>query len=223
MQTFLVLLIDVSLVAYAQSLVPYVYKDFSLPASFERTSITKHADWQGVGIELEHLSSQQKINDVIGQFADRLPALTPLWSEQGVLTAGWSTENSSYALYLWADGDQKTEGLLSKLTFPNAATLGNTEKEQTKSVLDWLPANATQLFSMRDLSTGSLAFIQAFNVPVSGAIVLEHLKKQAQENRWLDDLSSLSFVRDAKRLSFWVKTIMGQTIVLVYQTDRDAL
>ena len=222
-QMLLALLVGVSCVIYAQSLVPYVSKDFVLPASFERTSIIKHSDWQGVGIEIEHLSSQQKINDVIGQCADRLPALTPLWSEQGVLTAAWNTESSSYALYLWTSSEQKTEGLLSKLTFSNSTKMSSTEKEQTKSVLDWLPAGATQLFSMRDLSTGSPVFMHAFNIPVSGATVLEHLKKEAQENRWLDDRNSLSFVRDAKRISFWVKTMMGQTIVLIYQTDRDAL
>lgn len=222
-QAGLLLLVSVPFSACAQVFTPYVFQNFSLPPSIERDSIIKQAEWQGVGLELERLYSQQKISEVVGQLADRLPALTPLWSEQGVLTTSWSTETASYALYLWVDGEAKTEGLLSKLTLPNATKVTGTEKDRTASTLEWLPVNAKQLFAMRDLTAGFSVLVEAFSVSASRATVLEHLKKKMQADLWFEESNSLSFIRDAKRLSFWVQTIMGQTIVLIYQTDRDVL
>ena len=76
---------------------------------------------------------------------------------------------------------------------------------------------------MRDLTAGFSVLVEAFSVSASRATVLEHLKKKMQADLWFEESNSLSFIRDAKRLSFWVQTIMGQTIVLIYQTDRDVL
>ena len=222
-QACLLLFVSAPFAACAHAQISFVSQNFSLPPSFECISIIKQAEWQGVGLELKHVYSQQQINEVVAQLADRVPALTPLWSEHGVLTTSWGTDSASYVLYLWADGGQKTEGLLSKLTLSTAKKLPEAANVRASSALDWLPANATQLFSMRDLSMNDPVLIHAFSVPVSRASTLEHLKQQAQNNRWLAESHSLSFTREAKRISFWVKTIMGQTIVLIYQNDRDAL
>ena len=198
-----------------------------LPQAMTRSVIVEKSHWQGAGVELEHLLSEATLEATLEQLATLLPALTPVWSEQGVTRAHWSTDQASYALFLWATETQGTEGLLSGLTLRQPHGLvPNTPVANTSSAhvnaLAWLPGEAAQLFRFVDNTNGSSIVLTSFSVPLISSRVIDHVSRYGQRHGWLRLSDALTFVRDTKRLSFLLHPAQGSTTVLVYETSRDA-
>jgi hypothetical protein len=220
-----------------------------LPQAVTRSVTIEKSTWQGMDIELEHLSSDVAPEATLEQLAMLIPELTPVWSEAEVVRAHWMTSEVSYSLFLWATERQGTEGLLSaiKLTQPKGQ-IKKTSLPASFNALDWLPKQASPLFRFTDASNGLPAALSSFAVPMLSWQLIDHLKSYGERNGWVllkgelsvirdakrppEDLArvrdvkrlheDLSFMRDAKRLSFLVSANDGNTIVLVFETSRDA-
>lgn len=220
-----------------------------LPQAVTRSVMIEKSAWQGMDIELEHLRSDAAPEATLEQLTMLIPELTPVWSEAEVLRAQWITSEVSYSLFLWATERQGTEGLLSaiKLAQPEVQ-VNKTSLPASFSALDWLPKQAAPLFRFTDASNGSPAALSSFAVPMLSWQLIDHLKRYGERNGWLHlqgDLQfvqdanrpptdpahvrdvkllseKLTFIRDAKRLSFLVSINNGSTTVLVFETSRDA-
>lgn len=193
-----------------------------LPQTVTRSVIIDQSAWQGIGVELEYLRSDATPEATLEQFAMLLPELTPVWSEQEVVRAHWTTAQTSFVLLLWATEHQGTEGLLSAVALGQPERLKNTSAPVSFRALDWLPEQAVQLFSFTDASSGLPAVISSFTVPMIASQLIDHLKSYGQRNGWLPLHENLTFIRDAKRLSFLVTGGQGHTTVLVFESSRDA-
>ena len=192
-----------------------------LPQAVTRSVIIDQSAWQGVGVELEYLRSDAKPEATLEQLAMLLPELTPVWSEQEVVRAHWTTAQTSFVLLLWANEHQGTEGLLSAVALGQPDGLKNTSAPVSFRALDWLPKQAAQLFNFIDSSSGLPAVISSFTVPMIASQLTDHLKSYGRRNGWLLLHDDLTFIRDAKRLSFLVTGGQGHTTVLVFESSRD--
>ena len=219
-----------------------------LPQAVTRSVMIEKSAWQGMDIELEHLSSDAAPEATLEQLAMLMPELTPVWSEAEVVRAHWMTSEVSYSLFLWATERQGTEGLLSAIALAQPEGLvKKTSLPASFSALDWLPTQAAPLFSFTDASNGLPAVLSSFAVPMLAWQLIDHLKSYGARNGWLHlqgdlqvvrdakqapkDLAhvhdvrrlseDLTFIRDAKRLSFLVSANDGNTTVLVFETSRD--
>jgi len=197
-------------------------KSVTLPQAMTRSVIVDNSEWQGVGVELEHLHSPATLEVTLEQLAMFLPELTPVWSEQGVAQAHWTNTKASYALFLWATQTQTTEGLLLGLMFSHPQSLVRNTVSVPFAALDWLPKQAQQLFRLIDNSGTQPIVLSSFTVATTSSQIADHLKAYGQRNGWVRLLDELTFFRDARRLSFQVMTDQGQTTVLVYETSREA-
>lgn len=197
-------------------------KAIVLPQTVARSVMIENSDWQGAGVELEHLRSHTTLEATLEQLAMLLPALTPVWSEQGVARAHWSNDQTSYALFLWATEAQGTEGLLSSLGLRQADGLVPKTLPAHFMASNWLPSQAVPLFHFVDRSNGHPIALSSFLVPMVASRLIAHLNTYGQRNGWLQLHDELTFLRDAKRLSFRVNPEQGNTMVVVYQTSRDA-
>jgi hypothetical protein len=223
-------------------------QSITLPKAVTRSVIVDQSTWQGMGVELEYLRSDATPEATLEQLAMLLPELTPVWSEQEVLRAHWTSAQTSFVLLLWATEHQGTEGLLSAVALRQPEGPVNTGVPVSFRALDWLPKQAAQLFSFTDSSSGLPAVISSFTVPMIDSQLIAHLKSYGQRNGWLplqvdptlgpeakrppEDLAlvrgakplqqDLTFVRDAKRLSFLVTSGQGHTTVLAFESSRDA-
>jgi hypothetical protein len=197
-------------------------KAIVLPQTVTRSVIVENSEWQGAGVELEHLHSPTKLEATLEQLAMLLPDLTPVWSEQGVVRAHWSNDKASYVLFLWATEIQGTEGLLSGLALDQPNDLIQKTLAAHFTALDWLPSQAVQLFRFVDRSNGHPIVLTSLAVPMLASRLIDHLITYAQQNGWLRLHDELTFFRDTKRLSFQVNSNHGNTTVVVYETSRDA-
>jgi hypothetical protein len=170
-----------------------------LPKAVTRSVIIDQSAWQGMGVELEHLRSDATPEATLEQLAMLLPELTPVWSEQEVVRAHWTTAQTSFVLLLWATEPQGTEGLLSAVTLGQPEGLKNTSAPMSFRALDWLPTQAEQLFNFTDSSSGLPAVISSFTVPVIASQLTDHLKSYGQRNGWLPLQADFTHAPDAKR------------------------
>ena len=199
-------------------------KPLVLPQTITRSMIVDQSQWQGISVELEHLKSPATLEVTLEQLAMALPALTPVWSEQGVVHAHWTSADSSYALFLWANdtqGTEGTEGLLSSLVVGQLEKIASNTVSTPLLALEWLPKQSAQLFSFVDQSSGSPITLSSFTVPLMASLLIPQLKAYGQRNGWLKLPDGLAFIRDSKRLSFYVMADRGSTTVFVYETTRD--
>jgi hypothetical protein len=187
-----------------------------------RSVIVDHSEWQGVEVELEHLHSPATLEVTLEQLARFLPELTPVWSEQGVAQAHWTSDEASFALFLWATHTQTTEGLLSGLGLSQPQSLVRNSVPVQFAAMAWLPKQAQQLFRLIDNSGTQAIALSSFTVTTTSSQLVDHLKAYGQRNGWVRLPDELTFFRDARRLSFQVMTDQGQTTVLVYETSREA-
>jgi hypothetical protein len=220
-----------------------------LPQAVTRSVMIEKSAWQGMDIELEHLSSDTAPEATLEQLAMLIPELTPVWSEAEVVRAHWITSEVSYSLFLWATERHGTEGLLSAIALTKSeGQVKKTSFPASFSALDWLPKQAAPLFRFTDASNGSPAALSSFAVPMLPWQLIDHLKSYGERNGWVllkgdlsvirdakrppEDLArvrdvkrlheDLSFIRDAKRLSFLVSPAQGNTTVFILETSRDA-
>jgi hypothetical protein len=220
-----------------------------LPQAVTRSVMMEKSAWQGMDIELEHLSSDATPEATLKQLTMLIPEFTPVWFEAGVVRAHWITSEISYSLFLWATERHRTEGLLSAIAFTQAeGQVKKTSLPASFNALDWLPKQAAPLFRFTDASNGSPAALSSFAVPMLSWQLIHHLKSYGERHGWLllqrdlqflrdakrppKDLAhvhevrrlseDLTFIRDAKRLSFLVSTNEGNTTVLIFETSRDA-
>ena len=197
-------------------------KSIALPQAVTRSVIVDHSEWQGVDVELEHLHSPATLEVTLEQLARFLPELTPVWTEQGVAQAHWTSDEASYALFLWATQTQTTEGLLSGLMFGQPQSLVRNTVPMQRAALDWLPKQAQQLFRLIDDSGTQPIVLSSFTVATTSSQLADHLKAYGQRNGWVRLPDELTFFRKTRRLSFQVMIDQGETTVLVYETSRDA-
>jgi hypothetical protein len=197
-------------------------QSLALPQTVMRSVIIDQSTWQGMGVELEHLHSEATPEVILEQLALLLPELTPVWFEQDVVRAHWTTTNASYALFLWATENQATEGLLSVVALGSREGQIKATPPVAARALDWLPQQAAPLFSFTDSASGLPAVLSGFAVPLMSSQVIDHLKRYGQRHGWLRLQDDLTFVRDAKRLSFLVSPAQGNTTVFILETSRDA-
>ena len=197
-------------------------KSVALPQAVTRSVIVDNSEWQGVGVELEHLHSSTTLEVTLEQLAMFLPELTPVWSEHGVAQAHWTNTKASYALFLWATQTQTTEGLLSGLIFSQPQSLVRNTVSVQFAALDWLPKQAQQLFRLIDDSGTQPIVLSSFTVATTSSQLADHLKAYGQRNGWVRLPDELTFFRKTRRLSFQVMIDQGETTVLVYETSRDA-
>ena len=201
-----------------------VPKPLALPQSIKRSTIVDQSQWQGIGVELEHLKSHLALEVTLEQLAMALPGLTPIWKEQGLVHAHWTSAQSSYALLLWAndtEDTQGTEGLISSLVFGRFEQKGSNNVSTFVSALEWLPKQSAQLFSFVDQSSGSPITLSSFTVPLMPSLLIPQVKAYGQRNGWLELPPGLTFIRHARRLSFYLMADRGSTTVLVHETTRD--
>lgn len=197
-------------------------KSIALPQAVTRSVIVGHSEWQGVGVELEHLHSAATLEVTLEQLAMFLPELTPVWFEQGVAQAHWTSSAASYALFLWATQTQTTAGILSGLAFGKPqASVRNTAPLQFAAV-DWLPKQSQQLFRLLDDSGHQPIALSSFTVAITSSQLADHLNAYGQRNGWVRLPDELTFFRNARRLSFQIMANQGQTTVLVYEISREA-
>ena len=197
-------------------------KSLALPQAVTRSVIIDNSEWQGVSVELEHLSSSATLEATLEQLAMFLPGLTPVWSEQGVAQAHWIDTKASYALFLWATQTQTTEGLLSGLTLGRPQGVVHKTLPVQFAAIDWVPKQAQQLFRLTDNSGAQAIALSSFTLATTSSQLADHLKAYGQRNGWVRLPDELTFFRDARRLSFQVVTDRGHTTVLVYETSREA-
>lgn len=194
-----------------------------LPQAVTRSVIIEKSAWQGMGIELEHLSSEATPETTLEQLAMLIPELTPVWSEAGVVRAHWTSSEISYALFLWATEHQGTEGVLSSITLAQPEGLvKKTSLPTSASPVEWLPKQASPLFSFTDASNGLPTVLSSFAVPLLPWQLIDHLKSYGERNGWLHLQGDLNFMRGDKRLSFLVSADYGNSTVVVFETSRDA-
>jgi hypothetical protein len=194
-----------------------------LPQAIMRSVMIEKSAWQGMDIELEHLSSDVTPEATLEQLTMLIPELTPVWSEAEVVRAHWMSSEVSYSLFLWATERQGTEGLLSAITLIQPqGQVRQTNLSASFNALDWLPKQAVPLFSFNDASNGVPAVLSSFAIPMLSWQLIDHLKSYGERNGWLLLKSDLTFIRDAKRLSFLVSANEGNTTVLIFETSRDA-
>ncbi len=194
-----------------------------LPQGVTRSVMIEKSAWQGMDIELEHLSSDAAPEATLEQLAMLIPELTPVWSEAEVVRAHWITSGVSYSLFLWATERQGTEGLLSAIALVRPPEkINKTNLPASFNALDWLPKQAALLFSFNDASNGVPAVLSSFAVPIVAWQLIDHLKSYGERNGWLLLKNDLTFIRDAKRMSFLVSPNQGNTTVLIFETSRDA-
>jgi hypothetical protein len=197
-------------------------KSLALPKAVTRSVIIDNSEWQGVGVELEHLSSSATLEATLEQLAMFLPELTPVWSEQGVAHAHWIDTEFSYVLFLWATQTQTTEGLLSRLRLGRPQGVAHNTLPRQFAAIDWLPKQAQQLFRLTDNSGAQAIALSSFTLATTSSQLADHLKAYGQRNGWVRLPDKLTFFRDTRRLSFQVVTDKGHTTVLVYETSREA-
>jgi len=197
-------------------------KTIVLPQGVARSVVVQNSEWQGAGVELEHLHSHTNLEATLEQLAMLLPDLTPVWFEQDVVRAHWSNDKASYVLFLWATETQGTEGLLSGLALDQPNDLVQKTLSARFTALDWLPSQAVQLFRLVDRSNGYPISLSSFAVPMVASRLIDRLSTYAQRNGWLRLHDELTFFRDTKRLSFQVNANHGNTTVVVYETTRNA-
>jgi hypothetical protein len=197
-------------------------KSIALPQAVTRSVIVDHSEWQGVEVELEHLHSPATLEVTLEQLARFLPELTPVWSEQGVAQAHWTSDEASFTLFLWATHTQTTEGLLSGLGLSQRQSLVSNSVPVQFAAMAWLPKQAQQLFRLIDNSGTQAIALSSFTVTTTSSQLVDHLKAYGQRNGWVRLPDELTFFRDARRLSFQVMTDQGQATVLVYETSREA-
>lgn len=172
-----------------------------LPQAVTRSVVIDQSAWQGIGVELEYLRSDAKPEATLEQLAMLLPEFTPVWSEQEVVRAHWTTAQTSFVLLLWATEHQGTEGLLSAVALGQPERLKNTSAPVSFRALDWLPRQAEQLFNFTDASSGLPAVISSFTVPMIASQLIDHLKSYGQRNGWLHLQVDPTPSRSAKRQS----------------------
>lgn len=193
-----------------------------LPQAVTRLVMIEKSAWQGMDIELEHLRSDATPEATLEQLAMLIPELTPVWSEAGVVRAHWITSEVSYSLFLWATERQGTEGLLSAIKLAKSeGQVKKTSLPASFNALDWLPKQAAPLFRFTDASNGLPAVLSSFAVPMLSWQLIDHLKSYGERNGWLLLKGDLTFIRDARRLSFFVSANDGNTTVLVFEGSRD--
>ena len=197
-------------------------KSIALPQAVTRSVVIDNSEWQGVGVELEHLQSSATLEATLEQLAMFLPELTPVWSEQGVAQAHWTNTKASYALFLWATQTQTTEGLLSGLAFGQPQSFARNTLPVQFGTIDWLPKQAQQLFRLIDNSGAQPIELSSFTVATTSSQLADHLKAYGQRNGWVRWPDELTFFRNARRVSFQVMADKGLTTVLVYETSREA-
>lgn len=193
-----------------------------LPQSVTRSVIVDKSEWQGVGIELEHLRSHTTLETTLEQLAMLLPPLTPIWSEQGVARAHWIAAESSYVLFLWANEMHGTEGLLSSLALGQSSRFIQKNVPMHSASFAWLPIQAVKLFSFVDKSNGPPRSLTSYTVPIVPSLLIQQLKAYARRNGWLFLSDELTFLRDVKRLSFLIHPDKGNTTVLVHETSIES-
>ncbi len=197
-------------------------KSVALPQAVTRSVIVDNSEWQGVGVEFEHLHSPATLEVTLEQLASFLPELTPVWSEQGVAQAHWISDEASFALFLWATHTQTTEGLLSGLGLSQPQSLVRNSVPVQFAAMNWLPKQTQQLFRLIDNSGAQPIALSSFTVATTSSQLVDHLKAYGQRNGWVRLPDELTFFRNARRLSFQVMVDQGRTTVLVYETSRDA-
>ena len=197
-------------------------KSIVLPQAVERSVVINSSQWQAVSVELEYLHSSATLEATLEQLAMFLPELTPVWSEQGVAQAHWTSAKASYALFLWATQSQTTEGLLSGLSVGQADRLKHNTLPAQFAAADWLPKQTRQLFRFTDQSGGQPVALSSFTVSKTPSQLADHLNAYGQRNGWVRLPDELTFFRDARRLSFQIMVDKGHTTVVVYETSREA-
>jgi hypothetical protein len=197
-------------------------KSIALPQAVTRSVVIDNSEWQGVGVELEHLRSSATLEATLEQLAIFLPELTPVWSEQGVAQVHWTNTEASYTLFLWATQTQTTEGLLSGLAFGQPQSLERNTLPVQFAAIDWLPKQTHQLFRLIDNSGAQPIELLSFTVATTSSQLADHLKAYGQRNGWVRLPDELTFFRNARRVSFQVMADKGLTTVLVYETSREA-
>ena len=215
-----------------------------LPYAVTRSVIIDKSQLQGVDVGLERLHSPATLEATLEQLALLLPELTPVWSEQGVMQAHWTSPEASYALLLWETQTHTTEGLLSGLAltqplnvkhstlpeqsaaihsaFPEQFTAIHSKLPEQSAATDWLPKQTQQLFRWIDKAGPQPIALSSFIVSIPSSQLVNHLTAHGQRNGWVRLADELTFFRNQTRLSFQVMTDKGQTTVLVYETSRDA-
>ncbi len=189
-----------------------------LPYAVTRSVIIDKSQLQGVDVGLERLHSPATLEATLEQLALLLPELTPVWSEQGVMQAHWTSPEASYALLLWETQTHTTEGLLSAL----ALTAIHSKLPEQSAATEWLPKQTQQLFRWIDKAGPQPIALSSFIVSIPSSQLVNHLTAHGQRNGWVRLADELTFFRSQTRLSFQVMTDKGQTTVLVYETSRDA-
>jgi hypothetical protein len=174
-------------------------KSFVLPQAVTRSVLVDQSAWQGMGVELEYLQSDASPEETLEQLAMLLPESTPVWSEQDVVRAHWTTAETSFVLLLWATEHQGTEGLLSSVALGQPETLVKTSLPVSFRALDWLPKQASPVFSFADSSSGLPAVISSFTVPMIASQVIDHLKNFGERHGWLHLRADPTLARAAKR------------------------
>ena len=197
-------------------------KSIALPQAVTRSVIVDNSEWQGVGVELEHLHSSATLEVTLEQLSMFLPELTPVWFEQGVAQAHWTSAEASYALFLWATHTQTTEGLLSGLAFGQHQSFERNTAPVHFAAIDWLPKQAKQLFRLIDNSGAQAVALSSFTVSTTSSQLADYLKAYGQRNGWVRVPDELTFFRNARRLSFQIMADQGHTTVLVYETSQEA-
>jgi hypothetical protein len=197
-------------------------KSIALPQAVTRSVVIDNSEWQGVGVELEHLRSSATLEATLEQLAIFLPELTPVWSEQGVAQVHWTNTEASYTLFLWATQTQTTEGLLSGLAFGQPQSLERNTLPVQFAAIDWLPKQTHQLFRLIDNSGAQPIELLSFTVATTSSQLADHLKAYGQRNGWVRLPDELTFFRNARRVSFQIMADKGLTTVLVYETSREA-
>jgi hypothetical protein len=197
-------------------------KAISLPQTVMRSVIVDKSTWQGVAVELERLQSPATLAATLEQLATLLPEVTPVWSEQGVMQAHWTSAETSYALLLWETESHATEGLLSGLALAQPLSVGHNALSAQFEARDWLPRQSQQLFRLHDQSGAQPIALSSFTVLTTSSQLVDHLNAAGRRNNWIRLPGELNFFRNNTRLSFQVMTDTGQTTVLVYETSRGA-
>ena len=196
-------------------------QSLALPQAITRSVVLDKSAWHGMCVELEHLLSPDTLEATLEKLALVLPDLTPVWSEQEVVKAHWSTAEASYVLLLWPTEQQGTEGLLSAVGLSHSDGLETNTAPRSSRALDWLPKQATPLFSLVDASGDLPILLSSFAIPMISSQLIDHLKNYGQRNQWLRLHDDLTFVRGAQRLSFLLTAAQGNTTVVVFESSRE--
>ena len=194
--------------------------EFSMPQSVTVTPVLQDLRWRGLRLEVDRLSSRESIERILDQLAERLPAYTPVWVENGSINAYWDEQGVSRSLMLWLTPHQRSEGLLVSV-HPEQRPLNPAQKAEATDFNAWLAPDASKVFHLSDRSGQDETEIAAFTSHASLEELTHRVRAHAARNLWLKGSAETEISRGGQRMAFFLRRVMGQTTVLVHRHTTD--